>query len=59
MGDIISIISDVRNRSEEYNTNVISMRSKNIELTMSPRIKIANWNISVSNWLRISFYQRF
>lgn len=26
---------------------------------MTPRIKVANWNISVANWLREAFYQRF
>lgn len=37
MGDIISILADLRNRSEEYNTHIISIRYQKIETTTSVR----------------------
>ena len=59
MGDILSVISDIRNKYEDYNCHKISIRYQNIEMSMAPRVKVANWNISIANWLREAFYQRF
>ena len=34
------------------------MRVSKIESNWSPRIRIANWNISVTHWLRRGYYER-
>lgn len=58
MGDLMSVIADFRNRQENYDKHNVTMRFSKIETNPSPKVRIANWNISISNWLRVCFYER-
>ena len=56
MGDVISILANMRSESSMYERNVISSNLSKLELKFTPKIKIENWNISINLWLRASFY---
>lgn len=56
IADIISVFANLSDAETNYQDPIYNINVRNVELNSSTKIRIDNWNITISRWLRKCFY---